>query len=345
MPAVEEMPMYLLSWIILWATIAPGIGNLPDRHSATNGLRPFDLTYMPRATHSVIAIRPAELLKQTDGLDKTATAYVRKLLAAGFAFLDGDIKAAELPVLANVDQVILSANLTIGIEPEKDGKSNYGLGGISSGLVRTIKPFDWTGHIKKWFPKVEVVRHAGRDYLRIPIALGEKPSYIALLAADDRTLAFDSDEDEIKNLLSRLKKKSPPVRPAGWDEVARELIAISHDMTAEGWFTAPPKPQRGINRAVVEAVHNLKEVAIGISVGDASTIRVIATAGDEADARRAATAFKSLLEEMGSEEFGDPLISKFIENITVERNGRIIRAVGKTPGNVFRLATQKPDAE
>jgi hypothetical protein len=332
--------------LVLWAAVGLGVETAPAPRASTPGeLQPFDLTYLPRVTTSVLAVRPAELLKRTDGLNRPATTYIRRLLAAGFAFLDGDIKAAELPALSDVEQVVVSASMTMGIETAKDGKSTFGLGGMSSGLIRTVKPFNWASRIKKWFPKVEEVRYEGRTYLKIPIGIGDQPSCIALFAADDRTLAFDTDEDEIKDLLSRLKKKSPPAIPAGWDEVSRDLIAVTHDMTAQGWLTAPAKPKREIDRAVVAAVHDLKGLAVGISAGDTTTIRLIATARDEAAARHAQSALKRILAEMESEEFGNPTVAKFIEGMTVERSGRVIRAKGSAAGNLFKLAAEKPDAE
>jgi hypothetical protein len=333
--------------LVLWAAIGHGVETSPAPRASTVGeLRPFDLTYMPRATNTVLAVRPAELLKRTDGLDKSATTLVRRSLAAGFAFLDGDIKAAEIPALTDVDQVVLSANVTIGIEAAKDGKSTFGLGGgISSGFIRTVKPFNWTAHIKKWFPKVEEAQYEGRTYLKIPIGIGDQSSCIALLAADDRTLAFDTDEDEMKNLLTRLKKKSPPVAPAGWDEVGRDLIAVSHDMTAEGWFTAPPKPKREFDKALVAAIHDLKGFSAGLSVGDTTTIRIIATARDEAAAKRALSAFKSLLAELASDKDVDPEKAKIVTAITVKRDGRILRATGAFPGNWLKLASPLPDGE
>lgn len=333
--------------LVLWAAVGHGVETSPAPRASTAGqFQPFDLTYMPRATNSVLAVRPAELLKRTDGLDKSATTLVRRSLAAGFAFLDGDIKAAELPALTDVDQVVLSAKVTIGVEAAKDGKSTFGLGGgISSGLIRTVKPFDWTGHIKKWFPKVEKVRYEGRTYLKLPIGIGDLPSCIVLLAADDRTLAFDTDEDEMKNLLTRLNKKSPLVAPPGWNEVGRDLIAVSHNVTAEGWFTAPPKPKREFDKALVAAIRDLTGFSAGLSVGDTTTIRVVATARDEASAKRALSAFKSLLAALASDKDVDPAKAKIITAMTVKRDGSVLRVTGAAPGNLLKLASPLPDGE
>jgi len=330
--------------LVLWAAVGHGVETSPMPRVA-GALRPFDLTYMPRATHSVLAVRPAELLKRTDGLDKAATTYIRRLLAAGFAFLDGDIKAAELPALTDVEQIILSVNVTIGIEAAKDGKSTFGLGGISSGLIRTAKPFDWAARIKKWFPKTEEAEYEGRSYLRIPIGIRDQPAFIALLAADDRTLAFDTDEDEMKNLLTRLKKKAPPAAPAGWDEVAGDLIAVCHDLTAEGWLTTPAEPKREFDRALVAAIHDLNGFAAGVTVGGATTIRIIATARNEAAARHALPALRSIIAEMGSDKESDPAFAKFIAEMTVKQNGRILRVTGAAPGNLLQRTAAVPDGE
>jgi hypothetical protein len=335
--------MIALLSLLLGAACAADVPPAADRPAA-GAFAPFDLTYMPRATHSVIAVRPGELLKHLGEQDKFAADMARRFLAAAFAFLDGDLKAAAPPAVADIDQLILSAQITLGIETEKEGRSNFGVNGVSSGLVRTAKPFDWAGRLKKWFPKAETAKHAGREYVRVPFGTGERTTYLALFVADDRTLAFDSDEAEMKWLLDRLDKKQKPVAPAGWDEVSRDLVALCHDTAADGWLRAPEKPKRECDQALVTLGRKATGVALGFSSGDRTDLRVVATARDEDAAREVRTALKAIVAQLSDEDEVGRAAAKLFAGTTVNRDGAVVRAKGSVPGNLLRRLLD-PDAE
>jgi hypothetical protein len=317
---------------LLISTSAAEVPRPPAKPVAA--VKPFDLMYLPRTGSSVLAVRPCELIKNFGEQQDTVTDLARRLLAAGFAFIDGDLRAAPPPVLADSEQLIVSAKATLSIETQQNGLSQFGMLGLSSGLIRTGKPYDWASAIKKWFPKAEVVEHAGREYMRVPITIGKTTVHLALYAADDRTLAFDTDEDEIKGLLARLDKKLKPAAPAGWDEVCRDTVALCHDTTAEGWLTAPESPARAIDRALVTVARKSTGVALGLSAGDRTTVRVVVVTRDEDDALDVRMALKSLVTQLSNEELGP--VAKLFAQITVTRTGSVVRARGEVKGNLLR---------
>lgn len=315
----------------------------PRVKTAAGAVAPFDLTYMPRVSNSVIAVRPGELLKHTGEQEKTLADTARRMLAAAFAFIDGDLKAAALPELADVEQLILCSQITLGVETAADGQSSFGVNGGSSGLIRSARPFDWAAAVKKWFPKAEAVRHAGREYLRVPIAFGKETSYLALYAADDRTLAFDTDEAEIKSLLGRLDKKLALTPPPGWDEVCRETVALTHDTTAAGWLVAPEEPRREFDRALVTLARKSTGLAFGFSAGERTSFRLVAAARDEDDALDVRAALKTLVAEMANADEAGPA-AKLFAAAEVSRKGTVVRARGEVTGNLLRRLLD-PDAE
>lgn len=298
--------------------------------------KPFDLTYLPRTDGSLVAVRPGELLKQIGNPDEAAAEGVQRVLAAAFAFFGGDLKAARPPALADIDQVVVSARFKLGFETGADGRGTMGVDQVSSGLVRTAEPFDWAGCVGKWFPKAESVKHAGREYVRVPIALGKEKSFLALYAADDRTLAFDTDEDAIKKLLDRLDKKAKPPAPAGWGEVNRDLVAVWHDTSAEGWLTAPERPKREIDRAFLKALRGMSALAVGFSAGERTALRIVTTSDNERAAAAVQTALKAVAELEAKDANTEPAAAKLFAALTVNREGKVVRVAGSTEGNVFR---------
>jgi hypothetical protein len=334
------MPI-LLSLVLGLAGAADLSGLAPK--STSGATRPFDLTYLPRRTPTVIAVRPGELVKQLGDRQKEAAEMVRRLLAAGFAFLDGDLKAAPLPALSDIEQVVVAARFRVAVASQPDGRGTMGVDGLSAGLVRTARPFDWKAAVRKWFPKGETVEHAGREYVRVPLGVGKEKSHLALFAADARTLAFDLDEGEMKDLLARLDKKITSPAPAGWAAVSRETVAVWQDATAEGWLLSPKEPRRPADRAMVAAFRGTTSVAVGFSAGKETTLRVVATARDVDEAQDVRAALKAMLKAMPDTEV-DSATAKLFAGAAVRCKGSEVRVSGSVPGNLLRRALD-PDAE
>jgi hypothetical protein len=296
---------------------------------------PFDLTYLPRATGSVIAARPAELLKRGGAPDKAFSDTARRSLAALFALFDGDLKAAPVPALSDVDTIVTSALFTLGIETNPDGTSAFNFVGMSSGVVRTAKPFDWTNCVKKWFPKAEAVKHAGRAYFRVPFGVGEAQGHLAFFVPDDRTLVFETSDDELKALLARLEKKLESAVPPGWQEVNRDLLAVCHDTAAEGWLRAPAVPKRPIDRALVTIARESSSLALGFSAGDETRLHFVAQTKDADAARAVSDALKLVFEDMSESEDTGPA-AKLFGAMKVKRDKTTVRATGTVEGNLLR---------
>lgn len=321
-----------------------GLAGAADLSSHSAGVvRPFDLTYLPRRTPTVIAVRPGELLKQLGDEQKDVAETVRRFLAAGFAFLDGDLKAANPPALADIEQLVVAARFRVATDAHPDGRGTMGVDGLSAGVVRTARPFDWKGAVKKWFPKAETVKHAGREYVRVALGAGKNKSYLALFVADSRTLAFDLDEGEIKDMLGRLEKKITSPLPAGWDGVSREMVAVWQDATAEGWLVSPMEPKRVADRAMVAAFRGTTSLAVGFSAGKETTLRLVATARDVDEAQDVRAALKAMLKAMPETEV-DPAAAKLFSEATVRCKGSEVRVSGSVPGNLIRRMLD-PDAE
>lgn len=308
------------------------LGALP----AAGRPEPFDLTYLPRANGSIVAARPAELVRYGGTPGGVYADHARRTLAALFAFFDGDLRAAAPPALADIETLVTTATCALGIETNPDGTSSFNFVGLSSGVVRTAKPFDWARCVTKWFPKAEPATHAGRSYYRVPVGAGEQKGHLAFFVPDDRTLVFDTDGDELKALLARLEKKleSPP--PPGWDEVSRALVAVCLDTRAEGWLKAPDEPKRAVDRALTTVAREGGTVVLGFWAGDETRLHVVATARDEAAAKAVSRALRMFFEDLGDADDAFGPAAKLFGAVRVARTRSVVRATGTVTGNVLR---------
>jgi|GEM_PF-3421257 len=334
--------MLLVLFGALSATDIPA--PVPMTMPAAGAFKPFELTYLPRTGPSLLAVRPCEFVKHLGSQDKTVTETARRLLAAAFAFLDGDLKAATPPALADIEQIIVAARFNLGIGTAPEGRSTFGGNDVSSGVVRTVKPFDWAGSVKKWFPKAELVKHADREYFRVRIGFGDMSSYLGLFVADNRTLVFDTNEDELKELLERLKKGKKPSVPAGWEAVNRDLIAACHDTTAEKWLSVADTAKRDADLALASVARKSTSLAIGFSAGERTSFRLVVNTRDECDAQDVRSALKVVVNSLASDEAISPAVAKFFSQLKVTRDGSVVRVNSSIEGNLLRLLLD-PDSE
>ncbi len=206
---------------------------------------------------------------------------------------------------------------------------------MSSGVVTTAKPFDWTDCVKKWFPKAEAAKHAGRAYFRVPFGVGEAKGHLAFFVPNDRTLVFETDEDELKSLLGRLEKKLESPAPPGWDEVNRDLLAVCLDTATPGWLKAPALPKRAIDRALVTVARESTTLALGFSAGDDTRLHFVAHTKDADAARTVSESLKLVFEDMAEAEDLGP-VAKLFGATKVKRDKTTVRATGALEGNLLR---------
>jgi hypothetical protein len=310
----------------------------------------FDLTYLPTlGSQGVIGVRPAEIAQYvTKEEAKRATHLVVGLL---FDLLGKqDLDAAEFPTFDNLEQCVLCLQMQITV-PKGDDPGAFFVGGVTPGMMRTVRPFDWDGMLRTWFPKIATINYAGRSYVKIPIkfpaGLPMPPKDTDGLVAfipDDRTIVM-APETEIRNLLDRLKAKKPALKaPAGWSEVDRDLIAFALDNKKEplvsGKFPADYSGGKEVE-AIAGAVRTL---AVGLTVGDRTRLRFVATASDASGADTAADALRSLFSIAAAKlsDVRDPdrlelFGAALLKSATFNRDGRSVTGSLSADGNVIKM--------
>ena len=179
----------------------------------------FDLTYLPEIGQGLLGLRPAEIVRHAKSPELKSIAALFMLLL-GQMIPDADFDAAKFPDLADIEQCVWNLNLKI-TTPTPDAQGSFLFGWVTPCVIRTVQPFDWNDHVRKWFPKAAAKRIAGRSYVRIkiehPAEKGEAPwlGSMAFFAPDERTLVIAA-EDDMFELLDRLAEGKPaPYASAG----------------------------------------------------------------------------------------------------------------------------------
>lgn len=266
--------------------------------------QPFDLTYLPHPdVQGIIAARPAEIVRHLPPLPSSD--HFRMLLGMLFGmFYDCDLQAAQPPALGDLDQCVggFSVKFTTPFGEPRD----IPLLGIALPCsFRTVKPFDWTGMARKWFPKAEKADHGGRTYLRIPCKLklpsvgkdSEDNSAFGIFVPDDCTAVFAAESD-IRELIDRLKAGKKLDLPPGWQDVSRDLIAIAFDQRKERCMKGkwPDEPAEAEPIGVL--FETLQVAAFGLTVEEGPhgrvVARMVAMTKDADSAGRTAEAIKTL---------------------------------------------------
>jgi hypothetical protein len=218
-------------------------------------------------------------------------------------------------------------------------------------LLRTIRPFDWEGMLRKSLPQVVVARRAGRSYLRVPHIfqlplpfIGRMGEPAAVYIADDRTLVIGTESD-IHRLLDRQAAGVVIAEPlSGWGEVDRDLIALAFD-NREVPLVSGRFPAGYLAAKEVEALAgSLQTLAVGLSTSDRTHVRFTAVAKGEAQARTAAAAigdlFRVMLEFSGNNEDRDILDlfgMDLLKSASIDRHGPQVTGTLSADGNVVKM--------
>jgi hypothetical protein len=302
----------------------------------------------------VLAVRPAEAVRQVNP-PKDQLGEADTLIRSVIALAGGTVGDNPPPGLTELDQVLVSGRAVFTLSDD-ERKSTFTFGDDAAALcARTIKPFPWAERVAAWFPKAERAERAGRKYARIPVPAlirGSKdyPNTLCLFSPDDRTLVVTVGEDPIKGLIDRLKAGKPVVPPPGWDPVRRDFAAIVLVDAAGGWArdAKPDAPVKDpLRKDLLMLAGATKSVAIGLTVGERSGLRVVALGSTDASAAEAERAIRNLVAAArtttSEETKADPdsaavrFLAGLADGLAVDRDGRTVRVRVERSGNLARV--------
>lgn len=308
--------------LILFALTLAGTAAAKDPPAGRPAFDPSLLTRTPET--GLMAFRPAELVANFGAPDETVSGVVTQLAKAATAFIDGELKAEDLPPVADIEQLVLGLNLNLKLSTDEE-QGTFGVQGTDFGYVRTKGKFDWAGLIKKTFPKAETKKHAGREYLTAGIKFGTFEFVIGFYVPDERTLVFDVSTEKMEEALATWGEKKAPKMATGWDEVKGCSMAFVMPMGDRKWMTTPAGKLPEYSKQVRTLVKSLKSVCVGVTLGDTITaVGVLTATSDKAahavegTVNQGLTAYEAELDEA----FKDTM------NATTTRDGKTVRVNG-----------------
>jgi hypothetical protein len=318
--------MRRLLFLFALALAAPAFAKDPPA-----GRPAFDPTLLTRpADGGLVCARPADLMALTGAGDDTATAVVAQTVKAVAAFVDGDLKAENLPAASAIEQVVVgvSPNVTLSTDDEQ---GTFGLTGGKFGYVRTVDKFDWAAFLKATFPKATAKGHAGREYTTVGVKLGGFELAIAFFVPDDRTLVFDCDPDQMEAALAKWGKAEPKM-PAGWDDVKGCAVAFVFPMGDRKWMTVPAKVSE-VSGHVRDFVNGSDAACLGVSVGDEATLVGVFTASS-ADAASTVEGVVNKALTSAEEGLDGPLAGKVTAACT--KDGKTVRVEARVKADAVK---------
>jgi hypothetical protein len=295
----------------------------------------FDLSLLTRPPDGgMMAFRPAELIAHAGVPDDGVTGYIGQIAKAGAAFIDGELKAENLPAASSIEQVVLGLNLSLKLSTtEEQGTGTLSLQGSNFGYIRTTEKFDWAGIVKKTFPKAVTETHAGREYLSCGIKFGTFEVVIGFYVPDERTLVFDVDVEKLEAALATWEERKRPAMPAGWDDVKGCSVAFVMPMGDRKWMTTAGKlNENGL--LLKKLAKSLKSACVGMTFGDTTTtaVGVFAAISDDAAFKVEGQVNKSLT--AAEEGLGEKLAGK--ATATTTRTGKTVRVQATVKANALK---------
>jgi hypothetical protein len=272
------------------------------------------------------------------------------------ANVDANFDAAEPPDIGNIEQCVFGLQLQV-TTPTPEKKGSFFFGGKTPCMIRTVQPFDWDTLARKWFPTAVPRRLAGRNYLRIKADFSQsnghtsesskgEPDYelaMGVFIADDRTLVCASEE-EIFDLLDRLAEGKPaPTPPPGWNELDREFAAFVLDMREEKPLSGKFTSDYSWGKDLTRLIDSCQTVAVGLSLGERTTLKFIGTTRDEVDVANATKSLHRLIKaaRVGLAYEEESALKTFaleiLKNTAIARAGAQFTASTSAERNILKM--------
>lgn len=308
------------------------VGGVAVAKDPPAGRAAFDLSLLTRpADGGVMAFRPAEIAAHAGAPDEAVTAFVAQLAKAGAAFIDGGLKAEDLPAASAIEQVVIGLSLNLKLSTTTE-QGAFSVTGTNFGHVRTTDKFDWAGLLKKTFPKAVAKSHAGSEYLPVGMKFGGWEFAIGFFVADERTLVFDVNAGKMEEWLAGRGKKKAPQMPAGWDDVKGCSVAFALPAGDRSWMTSAGELDE-FGRLAKDLASGLTSACVGVTFGDTTTAVGVFTATSDDAAFTAEGVLNKALTAL-SESLPEPLAGQ--ANATGIREGKTVRVDAAVKSNVLK---------
>jgi hypothetical protein len=178
----------------------------------------------------------------------------------------------------------------------------------------------------------------------IPLPPGSEDHLtMAAYQPDNRTLVLGS-EDQIRGLLDRLATGKPaPKGPPGWREVERDFAAFVLDNREVPLVSGQFPEDYAAAKEVETLSGSIRALAVGLSVGDTTRLRVVATARTESGARNTAQALRGVFGLIaGGKREGEPdrleeFAVEMAKHAEVNSAGRRVTGSLSADGNVVKV--------
>jgi hypothetical protein len=261
----------------------------PPLRPVARPLPPFDLSYVPACEPvRLVALRPAEFAR----LNRCPATFDRLVDQCLSAFVErwagGDLRAAAPPAFADIEQCVFQINVQSN-HPGGNAKITLTFG-TTSLVLRTVKPFDWSDRVKKWFPKGERVWHTCREYVRANAEMD-----CCVFVPDDRTMIIDKEGPLRKFLEDRHSGRPSPSSQDCLGEASSAIGAVSFDNRDRSWLIGKPPGTPSEQEVILLFINSLDRVVLSLKYGDHWSVQVAATARSEGAAQKVVTGLESLL--------------------------------------------------
>ncbi|MGL6075088.1 MAG: hypothetical protein ACRC8S_13090 [Fimbriiglobus sp.] len=238
--------------------------------AAEKPLPAFHLKTMPGNHERLLLMRPTELSK-FEVVEKSGVREMLTQLMKGMVvFFHGKVQESVLPDFGDIEQVVVNSSFKVVLSNEPSKTSHFSLFSVSCGTVRTTRPHDWSTAVRKTFNTATATKLSCGELWKVPMSMGDKPSYFCLLISDDRTLSFANDED-MDELIERLKHKKPHKPIESWVEEC-SMVYLDRGLAVNS-LEAPRKLTREIDQYVANLVKATSAVTAGLKLGVEPSVR------------------------------------------------------------------------
>ncbi len=336
----------------------------PAEPNLNNVVEPFELRYLFPEDKNLVAFRPCIWFEQP-GMDKFAETVEKEIdIFFGELQKKGLLKEGKRPkelALTNIEQVVTDLRFGFagsGFADKKGDEKSMVMG--APRLIRLKTKFDWAGFLRSVSPNLKETQSQGVSIYEVT-GFGPTPAYAYI--PDERTLVFADAEARLRKLV--IESATAPKRQwcTGWPRIERAPLAIVignekvlagfADLTPMG---VVPADKKALDELVKEnkssafpdlktGVASIKNLALGVELGDGATVRLLAdmkSAETAAELAAAITFYRPLARQFmppapevsGPEKVWLQLVGDLLRSFQVKQEGARLELEGRSGARV-----------
>jgi hypothetical protein len=318
--------------VILFALGLMALANSSVRAADPPALPPFELGLLAGDHREVLMIRPSEFMSLELFADDEARETIKGSMTGLIELFSGTVDEKVMPKIEEIEQLVTNAE--IGLDIDEEGTAGSSVGGVSSGVIRTKKAFDWNSMVQTTFKQATKSKVDAGTFWTLSFKMGNDDFKYNILIPDDRTICFGLEAD-MQKLLEQLAQKKSPAKIEPWLHGC-SLAFVLNKPAMEAVKTPKKVKQKDI-KALVAILKPTKSLTAGLLLGKETKLRIVGELNPNTPLKAIERSINTFTSMVSKQEETPKEVSELLKNVKTKVENQRYNLEFDIPSSFWKL--------